>query len=103
MASRRKTNVPVSSVEDVVFNGVMSVLRNRGVRKGRSWTCTMTDLSFALVSQLSRTELSVLPGSPSALRVVLNRVVNRLRNRSVSVKFGRTTDHSRTRFVRFAR
>ena len=101
MASRSKTNVQVNSVESVVFNGVMSVVS--GVRKGRSWTGTMTDLQSALVSQLSRKESSVLPGSPSALRVVLNRVVNRLRNRSVSVKFGRTTDHTRTRYVRFAR
>lgn len=101
MASRSKTNVQVNSVESVVFNGVMSVVS--GVRKGRSWTGTMTDLQSALVSQLSRKESSVLPGSPSALRVVLNRVVNKLRNRSVSVKFGRTTDHTRTRYVRFAR
>lgn len=101
MASRSKTNVQVNSVESVVFNGVMSVVS--GVRKGRSWTGTMTDLQSALVSQLSRKESSVLPGSPSALRVVLNRVVNRLRNRSVSVKFGRTTDHTRTRYVKFAR
>lgn len=101
MASRSKTNVQVNSVESVVFNGVMSVVS--GVRKGRSWTGTMTDLQSALVSELSRKESSVLPGSPSALRVVLNRVVNRLRNRSVSVKFGRTTDHTRTRYVRFAR
>lgn len=101
MASRSKANVQVNSVESVVFNGVMSVVS--GVRKGRSWTGTMTDLQSALVSQLSRKESSVLPGSPSALRVVLNRVVNRLRNRSVSVKFGRTTDHTRTRYVKFAR
>jgi hypothetical protein len=101
MASRSKANVPVSSVENVVFNGVMSVLS--GVRRGRSWTGTMTDLNSALVSQLSRSESSLLPGSPSALRVVLNRVVNKLRNRSISVKFGRTTDHTRTRYVKFTR
>lgn len=101
MASRSKTNMQVNSVEDVVFNGVMSVLS--GVRRGRSWTGTMTDLNSALVSELGRRGSSVLPGSPSALRVVLNRVVNKLRNRSVGVKFGRTTDHTRTRYVRFTR
>lgn len=101
MTSNSKTNVQVNSVETVVFNGVMSVLSN--VRKGRSWTGTMTDLRTALVSELSRSELKVLPGSASALRVVLNRVVNKLRNRSISVKFGRTTDHVRTRYVRFTR
>jgi len=101
MVSNSKTNVQVNSVEDVVFNGVMSVLSN--VRKGSSWTGTMTDLNTALVSRLSRKDSKVLPGSPSALRVVLNRVVNRLRNRSVSVKFGRTTDNTRTRFVKFSR
>lgn len=92
MASN-STNV---SVENVVFSGVLDVLSRKG-----SWSGTMTDLTRMLVrSGQSRT---VLPGSPSALRVVLNRVVNRLRNRGVSVKFGRTTDHTRTRYVKFVK
>lgn len=105
MTSNSKRNVKRStvetSVESIVFNGVVSVVK--GMRKGTSWTGTMTDLNSALVSSLGRKTASMLPGSPSALRVVLNRVVNKLRNNKVSVKFGRTTDHSRTRYVRFSR
>jgi len=91
----------VNSVDNIVYNGVVSVVRS--VKKGSAWTGTMTDLNSALVSVLGRKSSNVLPGSPSALRVVLNRVVSRLRNNKVSVKFGRTTDHSRTRYVKFSR
>lgn len=101
MVYNSKTNVQVNSVEDVVFNGVMSVLSN--IKKGSSWIGTMTALDAELITRLSKKESQMLPASPSALRVVLNRVVNRLRNRSISVKFGRTTDNTRTRFVKFSR
>lgn len=93
MALNNKVNV-----DDVVVNGVMSA-----VRKGRSWVGTMTELSDVLASQVNPATADVLPGSTSALRVVLNRVVNRLRSRGVSVKFGRTNDHHRTRYVKFVR
>ena len=96
---RRRTTE--NNVESIVFNGVVSVVK--GMRKGTAWTGTMTDLTTALVSTLGRKNSAMLPGSPSALRVVLNRVVSRLRNNKVSVKFGRTTDHNRTRYVRFSR
>lgn len=105
MASNSKKVVRKSSsentVENIVYNGVVTVIKN--VKKGTVWTGTMTDLNSALVSVLGKKNSNVLPGSPSALRVVLNRVISRLRNNKVSVKFGRTTDHSRTRFVKFSR
>lgn len=82
------------SVDDIVVNGVVSVMDNN-----QEWTGTMTDLMSTLGRTLGRR--TTLPGSPSALRVVLNRVVNRLRCRGVSVRFGRTKDHARTRYVRF--
>lgn len=85
-------------VDDVVLNSVLEVLRKHG---GRTWTGTMTDLSVAMTKLLGKRQAGVLPGSPSALRVVLNRVVNRLRTRKVSVKFARTNDHMRTRYVKF--
>lgn len=88
------------NVDDVVFNSVLSFLSRQNVR---SWTGTMTELSTGLTRVAGRKVSSVLPGSPSALRVVLNRVANRLRNRKVGVRFGRTTDHTRTRYVRFTR
>lgn len=84
--------------EDVVFQGVVSVMKNQSDSK---WTGTMTNLSTALSRVLSRKQRKFLPGSPSALRVMINRVVNRLRNKGFGVKFGRTTDHARTRYVRF--
>jgi len=88
------------SVDEVVFNNVLSVLRKHS---SRTWTGTMTDLSAALVKAVGKRQANTLPGSPSALRVVLNRVVNKLRAKKVSVKFARTTDHMRTRYVKFTR
>lgn len=90
-----------NNVDSLVLNGVSSIVRR--VKKGSSWTGTMTELNDALVSVVGKKNARVLPGSPSALRVVLNRVVTRLCKTGVSVRFGRTTDHSRTRFVRFSR
>lgn len=85
-------------VDDVVLHSVLEVLRKHG---SVPWTGTMTDLSSALVKVLGKRRSDVLPGSPSALRVVLNRILNRLRTRKVSVKFSRTNDHARTRYVTF--
>lgn len=104
MARNKRTvrkNSTVTSVETVVLSGVTQVLRN--VRRGGDWTGTMTELNRALVSALGRRASASLPGSPSALRVVLNRVVRKLRSNGVSVRFGRTTDHARTRYVSFSR
>jgi len=97
MATTRKTakRSQKVSVDDTIVNGVMSVMDNH-----EEWTGTMTDLMSTLDETLNQG--TTLPGSPSALRVVLNRVVNRLRCRGVSVRFGRTKDHARTRYVRFA-
>lgn len=94
------TNSKKVTVDDVVVNSVLEVLRKHD---SRTWTGTMTQLSVAITKVAGKRQSSALPGSPSALRVVLNRVVNRLRNRKVSVKFARTTDHMRTRYVKFTR
>ena len=83
---------------EIVLNGILSVMERQN---GRIWTGTMTTLTTALNKVLSKNERTFLPGSPSALRVVINRVVNRLRNRGIGVRFTRTTDHVRTRHVRF--
>lgn len=98
MASNSKTNT-VKNIDNLVLETVLNVVdsTSKGV-----WTGTMTNLSKSLVkfTALSKQERNSLPKSPSALRVVLNRVVNRLRARSVSVKFGRANDAMRTRFVK---
>jgi len=92
--SKKTGQVVKFDVNNTVLDGVLRVLDNRNV-----WTGTMTDLRKELVTYIGNK--SNLPRSPSALRVVLNRVVNRIRVRGISVKFGRTTDHTRTRYVRF--
>lgn len=81
-------------INNTILDGVLNILD-----ENKTWTGTMTDLQFELVEKLGKKR--ALPRSPSALRIVLNRVVNRLRTRGISVKFGRTTDHTRTRYVRF--
>jgi hypothetical protein len=93
MASNTETNV-----NDLVVNGVLTVVSSR-----ESWTGTMTQLGVAIRKVTDRSHRKMLPGSPSALRVVLNRVLNRLRTRKVRAIFGRTTDHARTRYVQFSR
>ena len=80
-----------SDVNGMVFNGLLNILNNAP----GEWTGTMTDLRKSLSKQVD--DKSLLPKSPSALRLVLNRIVNRVRNRGVSVKFGR----SQTRYVSF--
>jgi len=90
----------VNEVDEVIFRGITSIMERQSVS---IWTGTMTNLTTALNRVLSRRQRTLLPGSPGALRVATNRVVNRLRNRGISVRFGRTPDHARTRYVRFAR
>lgn len=99
MASNSKKNPRQLTSDELVFRGIKTIVRTK-----RSWLGTMTNLIAAIHEvKLNAEEKRVMPKSPSALRVVVNRVVNRLRSRGISVKFGRTTDHTRTRFVRFAR
>lgn len=90
----------IMSVDDSVLNGVLSIIQ--GSNK-RMWSGTMTELGTNLIKVLTKKQSEMLPGSPGALRVVLNRVINRIRNRKVSVKFARTTDYMRTRIVKFTR
>ena len=90
----------LNMTDETVMNGIISIIDKTNKQ---TWTGTMTELSMALNKSLSRDQIAVLPGSPSALRVAVNRVVNRLRNRKVSIKFTRTNDRARTRFVRFSR
>jgi hypothetical protein len=88
----------VSDVSEIVFRGIVSIVRKQS---SSGWTGTMTSLTSALNRVLSKSQRTQLPGSPSALRLVINRVANRLRSRGIGVRFGRTTDHGRTRFVKF--
>ncbi len=89
-------NTMTDSVDNVVLEGVLKVADSR---KQNAWEGTMTDLNSMLVRVLGTKKSKMLPGSPSSLRVVLNRIMNRLRVRGVKVTFGRMTDRVRTRFV----
>jgi hypothetical protein len=68
-------------------------------RKNGSWNGTMTDLNAAITSGLRKTAPSFWPGSPSALRRVMNVVAPRLRRAGVRVQFTRDSSHFRTRIV----
>ena len=87
-----------TNIEEIVFSKINSIME---VQSGSTWTGTMTNLMSAINRVASKRQRTILPGSPSALRVVINRVANRLRNRGIGVRFGRTTDHARTRYVKF--
>lgn len=81
-----------SNIDNIILNGVVKVVSNK------SWSGTMTQLTKALSRVLDKQESQVLPGSPAALRIVINRVVNRIRNRKIGVKFVRT---HKDRLVKF--
>jgi hypothetical protein len=87
-----------NTTHDIVIEGVLKVINNNN----KKWTGTMTELNSNLNKVLGRKQSKVLPGSPSALRIVLNRVANRLRCRGISIRFARTNDHTRTRYVKLA-
>ena len=86
------------NVNELVFSKMMTVV---GKQPKNNWIGTMSKLRTALERFSSHHQREILPGSPSALRVVINRIANRLRSRGIGIKFGRTPDHARTRFVRF--
>ena len=87
-----------TNADEIVLGKLFTIIESQS---GGKWTGTMTNLATALNRVASKRQREILPGSPGALRVVINRIANRLRNRGIGVKFGRTTDHARTRFVRF--
>lgn len=93
------SNSKINSVDNLVLEGILNTLKGA---EHHTWLGTMTELKPYLSIGLTKNKKNILPVSPSALRVVINRIVNRLRTRGVSVKFGRTTDHSRTRFIKLS-
>lgn len=83
----------VNQVENTLVNGVVSVVR----RRTTPWVGTITELNSVLVKKFGTVEN--WPRSASALRVSLNKVVNRIRSRGVSIQFVRDTNKERTRLV----
>lgn len=82
------------SVDDVVVSSVAEF-----VRSNTNWTGTMTQLRNKISRLVGRSNRNYVPGSPSALRKVVDRNIRRIRKRGVSVRFARTPDKARTRLV----
>lgn len=100
MTSNSKTNVRKNN-DDLVLNSILTMLN----ASTKVWIGTMTEVNANIgpitSTLMGRSARKNLPGSPAALRVVLNRIAPRLRSRGIGVKFLRSTDHTRTRLVRF--
>ncbi len=94
MASNEREN---SQLSDVIITGIQTLLNRRN---SGTWAGTMTELNDSLTKVLGRKIPENWPASASALRVVLNKTVNRLRVRKVAVRFSRSNDHMRTRNVK---
>lgn len=94
-----RRNNTINEVDNIVFRGISAVVNAES--NGGLWKGTMSELMTALNRVSSKRQRTILPGSPGALRIVINRVASRIRNRGIGIRFGRTTDHARTRFVRF--
>lgn len=91
-----KQRQSLSKIQDnLVLEGILSIMN-----ANYQWLGTMTELNLLLSKVLKNNKL---PGSPAVLRIVLNRITNRIRNRGIGVKFGRMTGYNRTRFVKFTR
>jgi hypothetical protein len=90
-----KSTTKSKEIQDILFTSVTKMLRKKSKFVG-----TMTDLNL-VVARMQGIN-GTLVSTPSALRVVLNKVVNRLRNAGVSVRFTRSTDKARSRLVKFS-
>lgn len=91
MALNREENTQETSI----INGVLGMLQST-----KTWQGTMTQLSSAIKKNLNAKEAKNITTSPSSLRMTINRIINRLRSRGISITFGRDLDRNRTRFVK---
>jgi hypothetical protein len=88
MASKRQLNSSTQNTNNALFQGITQLMR----RRTHPWVGTMTELKQTLET---RAPYGITPtgwpASPSSFRMALNRVVNRLRNAGISVRFNRST------------
>jgi len=99
--SKKKNRAPKMNVDRELSQNIQTRITTLLNRKRGSWNGTMTELNHAITLGIRRATPTNWPKTPSVLRRVINSVVPSLRRSGVSVQFGRTTDHSRTRFVSF--
>jgi hypothetical protein len=97
----KKTNRTKMNIDRELSQNIQTRILTLLTRKDGSWNGTMTDLNRAITTGLRRATPSNWPKTPSVLRRAINSVVPSLRRSGISVQFGRTTDHMRTRFVSF--
>jgi hypothetical protein len=92
MTSNRQLNSSITTT-NVLFRGITKLMQKRTT----PLVGTMTDLQNTLEHRLANLPID-WPRSPSAFRVALNRIINRLRHAGISVRF----DRSKQRLVRFS-
>jgi hypothetical protein len=81
------------AVDDMVLNAVVSYLSNVSEVKN-----TITNITKAMISNMPNKERKMFPTHPATVRVILNRITNRLRSRGITIQFSRGSDSMRTRF-----
>lgn len=89
--------VAVVSVDDVVLNSVVANVRRNG-----SWSGSMSELVVRVRRDYGNVrQVQGWPQNARGMRAVVDRLARRLRTAGIKVRFGRTTDHARKRFVEF--
>lgn len=92
-----------ADVDTAILDGVVKLMSRARTRSGDyTWNGSMTDLEASL-RRIVRRSISNWPQNPRGMRASLDRVVTKLRRLGVKTRFGRTSDHSRKRFVEFTR
>lgn len=96
--SVRSVRTNVVDTDTVLLNGIVRVVG----RRVTPWVGSMTELSTAL-NRVVRNVPAGWPENPRGLRAGVDRVIAKLRRAGIKTSFGRTSDHSRKRFVTFVR
>jgi hypothetical protein len=97
-ATKTATTATKTNLDSVFVSGVARLLRN----KASTWTGSMTELEASLRKVVRRQNVS-WPSNPRAMRATVDRLLPDLKKAGVKVRFGRTNDHNRKRFVEFGR
>jgi hypothetical protein len=91
----------ILDIDNLVLNQILSIVRYNNTDKvpTREWKGTMTSLRKRILSKTNKLDKDLVPTTPQQLRLVMNRIANRIRTRGISVKFGRTNSE---RFVKLS-
>jgi len=89
-------NKNVNQVDNLVLSKTLRTMENNH----SSFVGTMTSLKAKINRICSKGQRTALPKSPAALRVVVNRIANRLRSRGVSLFFRRTAQARLASFLK---